>query len=113
MASYVCKKIPIDTVTSFCEEWGQQNATPQVWKSGPYMRSAKFGPFTVTFWEQKGTLMFQGPIDPTSNLNEQVPRHKQRTRADETQQTGEAPRKTIKNIITGSYHRQNHGKTHT
>ena len=113
MASYVYKKIPIDTVASFCEEWGRRNATPQVWKAGPYMRSAKFGPVTVTFWEQKRTLMFQGPIGQTSNLNEQFIRHKQRTKADETKQTGEAPRKNNQEHNYGIIPSPEPWKTHT
>ena len=42
------------------------------------MRSTKVGAVTITYWAQKGTLRFQGPIDPTTELNQQFITHKQK-----------------------------------
>ena len=93
MASYVHKKISNNMVISFCIGWEQPNT---VWKEGPCMRSAKFGPVTVTYWDQKGTLMFQRPVIPAANLNKQFICHKERRQETGTQQTGE----TLMNDIT-------------
>ena len=70
MAPYVYKKISSATVTAFHETWKRPNATPIEWKTGPYMRSIKLGNVTVTHWGENGTLMLQGPEEPTERLNE-------------------------------------------
>ena len=109
MASYVRKKIPNNTVLSFCMGWAQLNTG---WAEGPYMRSTKCGPVTVTYWEQKRTLMFQGPIIPTANLNEQFKNHKQRIQETETLQTGETQKNNNAAIhIIDMPTRERQGKT--
>ena len=41
------------------------------------MRPTKVGTVTVTYWEKKGALMFQGPGEAATELNRQFIKYKQ------------------------------------
>ena len=50
-----------------------EEAIELVWTQGPYMTHTKIRGVTVTYWEGKGPLMFQGPKEGAHQLIERFP----------------------------------------
>lgn len=84
MVPFAHKKIPNALVTTFQESWKRPNTISGEWKTGPYMLSIKRDNVTITYWEKKGALMFQGPEAPTTNTNGEFMAFIRGTNAEET-----------------------------
>ena len=45
------------------------------WKHGPYMAYVKIGGIAITYWQNKGALMLQGPTENTQRMNKRLVEH--------------------------------------